>query len=418
MNSRDLPQLPSGWDWVKIDDVTTSVRDGTHAPPPRTIEGIPLLSARNIKDGYIDWDEDYTYISEQDYININQTNSIKKDDILLTTVGTLGRACVLKEEIPFTVQRSVAILRVKKNIIYPSYMKYYFNSSFFKKILIRYSNTTAQSGIYLGMLKKFKIPLAPLNEQKQITKKLSNFDSMIYKTKIIIQNLQILKKGLMQRLFTEGIGHTEFKETRLGKIPKEWEVVRISDIGNVIGGGTPDTKNDDYWNGDILWATPTDITKYNIKYISNTDRKITREGLNSSSAKILPPYSLLLTSRATIGYCVINKDEICTNQGFQNIIPNEKINVEFLYYMIQSEKIQNQLIRSAYGSTFLEIPNKDVKKIKIPVPNLAEQESIAKILSDLDNKTENEKILKKIIKKIKRGLIQDLLTGKKRVKIN
>ncbi len=181
--------------------------------------------------------------------------------------------------------------------------------------------------------------------------------------------------------------------------------------------GTPDTKNEDYWNGEVLWATPTDITNLREKFIFNTKRKISNLGLEKSSAKILPSLSLLMTSRASIGFCAINLEEICTNQGFQNIIPNEKINVEFLYYTMQTQRIQNILNRYAYGSTFLEIPNKVVKKIKIYVPNMEEQKKIVQILSNIDDAIENDQNYSDILKEIKKGLMQDLLTGKKRVKL-
>lgn len=194
------------------------------------------------------------------------------------------------------------------------------------------------------------------------------------------------------------------------EIPQNWELVTISKIANVVGGGTPDTKNENYWNGDILWATPTDITNLKGKFISNTNRKISSQGLKNSSTKILPPFSLLLTSRASIGFCAINEKEICTNQGFQNIIPNEKIDIEFLYYMMHNYNVQKQLMRKAYGSTFLEIPNKDVKKVKILLPPLKEQRKIAFIFANVDELSfQTQKIIDHL-RLLKKGLMQRLFT--------
>lgn len=193
-------------------------------------------------------------------------------------------------------------------------------------------------------------------------------------------------------------------------IPQNWELLKLSEVGEVIGGGTPDTKNEDYWEGDISWVTPTEITHLNGKHILSTLRRITRLGLEKSSARLIPSNSLLLTSRASIGYCAINKTEICTNQGFQNIVPNEWIKVDFLYYMIQSHLAQRQLARSAYGSTFKEVPNKDMKKIKILVPSIPEQQKITSYLSKLDDIINlTQKIIDQL-QALKKGLMQRLFT--------
>jgi len=193
-------------------------------------------------------------------------------------------------------------------------------------------------------------------------------------------------------------------------IPQNWELLKLSKVGEVIGGGTPDTKNEDYWGGDISWVTPTEITHLNGKYILSTLRRITRLGLEKSSARLIPSNSLLLTSRASIGYCAINKTEICTNQGFQNIVPNKWIKVDFLYYMMQSHLAQRQLARSAYGSTFREVPNKDMKKIKILVPSIPEQQKITSYLSKLDDIINLTRKIIDQLQALKKGLMQCLFS--------
>ena len=119
------------------------------------------------------------------------------------------------------------------------------------------------------------------------------------------------------------------------EIPEEWEMKRLDEIGEIIGGGTPDSTNNDYWDGEILWAVPTDITKLQINQIENTERKITQQGLDNSSAKMLPEESILITSRATVGECAITTKPISTNQGFQNIICNDKHHNYLIFYLIK-----------------------------------------------------------------------------------
>ncbi len=165
----------------------------------------------------------------------------------------------------------------------------------------------------------------------------------------------------------------------------EWEEYKISDIADVIGGGTPSTSNSSYWNGNIPWLTPRDLTGYSKIYISKGERNITSDGLRNSAAKLLPKGTVLLTSRAPIGYVAIAKNEISTNQGFKSLILKEDYaNSEFVYYWIRSNIDYLQSIGT--GTTFAEISGSVVKEISISLPSISLQKSIASILSSLDDK--------------------------------
>jgi len=165
----------------------------------------------------------------------------------------------------------------------------------------------------------------------------------------------------------------------------EWREYKISDIADVIGGGTPKTSIDEYWNGDIPWLAPRDLTGYDKVYLSHGDRFITEEGLKKSSTKLMPKGSVLLTSRAPIGYVAIAQNEICTNQGFKSLVPKKDLcNSEFLYYWIKSNV--DYLQQLGTGTTFAEISGSVVKNIDISLPPLKEQKAIAEVLSSLDDK--------------------------------
>lgn len=204
-----------------------------------------------------------------------------------------------------------------------------------------------------------------------------------------------------------------YKTTPLGIIPQEWEVEPLHYLGQIYSGGTPDTEVEEYWNGDIAWCTPSDITKLTTKYIECTDVKITGRGLKESSATLLPPQSIVVCTRATIGNAAICTTDIATNQGFKNIIPNKETNSEWLYYMIIYSK--PRLVRLGCGSTFLEVSKKDFSRFKILVPPLAEQKKIAEILGTWDKAIEMQTQLIKKLELRKKGLMQHLLTGKKRL---
>ena len=185
---------------------------------------------------------------------------------------------------------------------------------------------------------------------------------------------------------------------RFPEFEGEWEECKLGDVAMVVGGGTPDTNNHKYWNGDIQWFTPSEIGRD--KYVTNSLRTISEEGLNKSSAKLLPIGTILLSSRATVGECSINKVECTTNQGFQSLIPREYFSKEFVFYLMQTKR--KELIRKSCGSTFLEISANEVRKIKIAVPTSKEQEKISKLLALLDERISTQnKIIDKLQSLIK-----------------
>ncbi len=200
----------------------------------------------------------------------------------------------------------------------------------------------------------------------------------------------------------------KFKDTPIGKVPVDWEVAQIGDICEVIGGSTPSTTNKEYWNGNILWATPTDITALKGRTIEDTKQKISAKGLTSCSANILPEGSILMTSRATIGACVINTKPMATNQGFASLVCKERVSNWFIYYLVSLYR--KELERLGTGSTFKEVSKKTVKALHIPLPPLTEQKMIADILTNIDNAIEEtDRIIKKS-KELKKGLMQNLIT--------
>ena len=191
---------------------------------------------------------------------------------------------------------------------------------------------------------------------------------------------------------------------RFPEFQGEWEETKIGDIAIVVGGGTPDTNTSQYWNGKIQWFTPSEIGRN--KYVYNSVRTISEDGLNKSSAKLLPIGTILLSSRATVGECSINKKECTTNQGFQSLIPKENISNEFVYYLIQTKR--KDLIRKSCGSTFLEISANEVRKIVVSIPTIKEQDKIAKLLSLLDERIATQNKIIEDLKKLKSAISENL----------
>lgn len=163
---------------------------------------------------------------------------------------------------------------------------------------------------------------------------------------------------------------------------------KLSELGEIVGGATPSTKNKFNYGGNISWITPKDLTNLKGRFINRGERNITKEGFENSSTKMLPINSVLFSSRAPIGYIAINNmNEVCTNQGFKSIIPNDKINYMFLYYLLKFNKDRIESLGS--GTTFKEISGAVMKNIVVSIPeNKNDQLKIAKVLSKIDEKIE------------------------------
>lgn len=165
----------------------------------------------------------------------------------------------------------------------------------------------------------------------------------------------------------------------------EWKTCKLSEIGDIVGGATPSTKNPQFYDGDIPWITPKDLTNWNNMYISKGERSITKAGYNSASCKMMPKGSVLFTSRAPIGYIAIAANEVCTNQGFKSVVPNtDLIDSQFLYYSLIFNK--NKIISMGSGTTFAEISGKVMASVEISLPPLAIQKKIAAQLAEIDDK--------------------------------
>jgi len=159
-----------------------------------------------------------------------------------------------------------------------------------------------------------------------------------------------------------------------------WEFKKLGEVCEIKNGGTPKSDNEKYWNGEFKWITPKDMGKLSNKYVDETPRKITALGLQKSSAKLIPQNSIILSTRAPIGYLAINTSVMATNQGCRGIIPSNKIDTHYLYYFLsKSVELLNSL---GTGATFKELSSNVLANIPIPLPTLPEQKRIVAILDE------------------------------------
>lgn len=229
----------------------------------------------------------------------------------------------------------------------------------------------------LGFIKRIKWNFPPLPTQQKIASILSAYDDLIQNYKKQIQALQTAASELYKEWFVRfrfpGYQTAEFENG----IPEGWKIERIGNIGEVIGGGTPSTENEEYWDGDIPWLSPVDLSDNTNVYVSRGGKNITKLGLQKSSAKMMPKDTVLLSSRAPVGYVALAKNPICTNQGFKSVVCNTSvIQPIYLYFYFRMNK--NYLQSIASGATFPELSGSMMKKLKVLLPQMELQKEFSK----------------------------------------
>ncbi|HEX9980216.1 MAG TPA: restriction endonuclease subunit S [Flavobacterium sp.] len=402
MEKRNVPRLrfpgfEGEWNSKTLREISDYV-DYRGKTPQKTEEGVYLVTAKNIKQGYIDYEISKEYILETDYESVMRRGKPKIGDVLITTEAPLGNVAAIDREDIALAQRVIK-LRGKQKVISNDFLKHRLISPQFQQIISDRSSGSTAKGIKGAELHKIQILFPSSEEQNKIANVLSVIDEMLNRIKKKKALLEKYKKGMMQKIFNQEI---RFKDED-GKDFEEWQARSIGDVAEIIGGGTPETGNEEYWNGNIHWFTPTEIKQ---KYATKSARTITPLGLQKSSAKLLPVGALLLTTRATIGDVSIATEECATNQGFQSLVSKEGYNNVFLYNWIKMNK--HELVQRANGSTFPEISKSEIEQIPLSVPGFEEQTKIANFLSAIDDKINLVAVQIEKMEKFKKGLLNEM----------
>jgi len=370
--------------------------DGTHQTPKYVENGIPFYSVEHITANQFD---DTKYISEEVFERENMRVKLEREDILMTRIGNIGMAKYIDWNVNASFYVSLALIKKNESFNSKFLSQLIHSPNFQRQLWKRTIHVAFPQKINLGEIGKCESILPTKPEQQKIAAFLTTVDNKIEQLSKKQELLGEYKKGLMQQIFSQAI---RFKADDGSDFP-DWEEKRLEDVAEIVGGGTPPTAVEKYWNGNIQWFTPTEIKS---KYIVNSKRTITQVGLDTSSAKLLPKGTLLFSSRATVGEVGIAVQECTTNQGFQSFIVNKNNDSEFLYNWIIKNK--KEFIRRASGSTFLEIGKSEIKKIKLHIPALPEQTKIANFLSSVDNKIEQVGKQLDESKQFKKALLQQM----------
>lgn len=419
----ELGEIPNDWRVKSIGEIFEFSGGLSISRAKLTDKGVNYLHYGDIhmrNENYIDTEKDEAWLPkiEDKFEEIKENVKLNSGDVVFADASEdyegIGKSVAIfnDSEKPFVAGLHTIVAKDINNQLDKNYKRYCFSTNEVRKQFRYLAVGTSVYGISRENIKKIKINIPTIKEQQKIASILSTVDEQIDNVDALIEKNKELKKGLMQTLLTKGIGHTKFKKTEIGEIPEEWEVKELDLIGEIITGSTPKTSEKDNYGNEYLWVSPGDLGIK--KYVTNTVKMLSDKGF--SKTRKLPKGAILVTCiGSTIGKMGISKTELSTNQQINSIICNDKVNSEFIYYALN---YNFNMYTSFISTQAVPIINKTTfGKFLIQVPNIREQIRIVSILSEVDEKIEEHENKKQKLENLKKGLMQQLLTGMIRVTV-
>ena len=404
LTQSDQKEFPSNWEIKELSAICEKPEYGyTESASTKEI-GPKFLRITDIQNGVVNWDTVPFCKCSKDNFEKYQLHS---GDILFARTGATTGKSYLITDCPDSVFASYLIRVRPKSEILPSFLYWYFNSSYYWQQIHQRKGGSTQSGVNGTILSKLLVVVPPVPEQEKITNTLSIIETSIQLTREIIRKTRILKTGMMHQYFVNGINHTNFKETDIGLIPKKWNVVKLGDksISEIIMGQSPPSSS---YNKN---SQGLPFLQGNADFGETYPRPDT---FTTNPIKISQENDILISVRAPVGEVNISPFQCCIGRGLGAIRVNlQKMNYMFMFYYMKYAA--TKLHSLSTGSTFKAIKKSDLDNFDIALPPVPEQEKIVKILSEVDKKLELENIRKNKLEQIKQGLMNDLLTGKKRL---
>jgi type I restriction enzyme, S subunit len=398
----------SDWERQNLEDVLDALIDYRGKTPQKTPSGIPLITAKIVKGGSMQTPEEF--IAEENYTAWMTRGLPQVGDVVLTTEAPLGEVAQLKDNRVALAQRIVT-LRGRPGVLDNGYLKYFLLSEVGQARLKERETGTTVTGIKQSELRLVKIDLPPFETQRRIAAILSALDDKIELNRQTNAALEAIALAIFKEWFVDFNfpGATgEMVESELGMIPQGWRVEKLGDVVDVKGGTTPSTKEPKYWDGEFHWATPKDLSILNSPVLLSTERRITREGVAQISSGVLPKGTLLLSSRAPIGYLAITDIPVSINQGFIAINGHDISNLFILYWLKAN---MERIISRANGSTFLEISKSSFRGIGLVVPDPITLGAFDNVVSPLFEQLKTNEHQSAILNQLRDNLLPKLMSG-------
>ena len=364
--------MKQGWGIKKLGEVCEILNGYAFKSEKYTSEGVRVLRITNVQKGYV-VDDDPKFYPKDEMASLQQY-VLKENDVLMSLTGNVGRVGLLqKEMLPAALNQRVACLRIKNEQLYINYLFHFLNSDKFENDAIFSASGIAQKNMSTEWLKKYTIPVPPREEQERIVAELDCLSGVIERKREQLRELDALAQSIFYQMFGDPITNE-----------KGWDILPFNEVADVVGGSTPKTNIEEYWNGDNYWATPAEL--HGERYIYSTERSITDDAVNKTHLTLLPIGTVLLSSRAPIGKVCITRVPMYCNQGFKNIICSDRLHCEYVYqFLFEKTEYLNSL---GTGATFKEISKRVVEQITIPVPPMGLQYQFAERIDRIEQQKE------------------------------
>ncbi len=425
----EIGLIPEKWNAVKFGEILEiPLKNGLNKPSRVRGDGYKMVNMNEIfaHDIIKNIPMEFVPLTEQE----KKTSLLKKNDLLFARQSLVlegaGKCSIFVDESKEVCFEGHLIrARVDNTISNSLFYYYFFSSTYGKKFVKTIKEQAVVAGIRGSDLKELVIPCPPKQQQDKIADVLSCLDAKIDNLRRQNETLEEIARSIFKHWFIDfefpNPDGKPYKSSGgamvrsdLGDIPEGWQISTIGNEVETVGGGTPSTTEPSYWeNGDIAWYSPTDLTRSKTLFSIDSEKKITKTGLQKSSAKLFPKYSLLLTSRATIGEVTISTKDASTNQGFITIIPNEKFSIHFLYGWLLNKIGIIKLLAS--GSTFPEISKSSFRGLDFLIPLAEVLEKYDLILNPIYKRVENNIFQIQTLTKTRDALLPKLMSGQLRV---
>ena len=403
--------LPCDWKLKKLEQVVyQKITYGIVQPGVFDCNGVPLIRGVDYMSGWKKSDS-FFMVSKELHHKFKRSTT-RKGDVLLSIAGYAGHVSVVPEWLEeANITQTTARISVEVNEASPHFVAYFLDSIEGKLQSRRYIKGSAQEGLNLDDVQKFLIPIPPLPEQKKIASILTSVDEVIENTQKQIDKLQDLKKATMNELLTKGIGHTEFKDSELGRIPKSWEVAQIGDVTSFSQGIQVDVEQHHETKDDskVRFVRISDYTKLDEtpRYI---DSALALKGLVEKDDVVMIRYGEAgRVCRGIVGAIANN---------LFTIRPSPRLLKDYLYHYCASEEIRSKVEALSASSAMPAVSFSSLRTLKLKIPPVDEQDLIVSAISSLGRSIEIHSQKLSQTQSLKKSLIQDLLTGKVRVTVN
>ena len=395
--------LPEGWKWVRLGEVVERIRNGfVYHFSLMSKEGIPITRIETISKGYID--ESKVGYLDFSYYELVKAFKLQYGDILFSHINSfehVGKTAIYNGKPPFLIHgMNLLLLRAKDNVCHPFFLIFLLKSEEIRKKIRSLSRQAVnQVSINISDLSKLSIPLPPLPEQRKIAQIFETVDNAIEKTEKIIEKYKRIKQGLMQDLLTKGIDEKgnirsekthKFKDSPLGRIPEEWEVVRLEEVVYFKNGKSPIFSEEGAYP---VYGSNGLIGFSKIYQFEGEHLIIGRVGASGEVRMVSGKF--FASDNCLVGL----------------LIKEEGVNLKYMFYYLKYFDLKRFITQTAQPL----ITQSLINNLLIPLPPLSEQKRIAEILSQIDQAIEKEEKYKQKLERLKKGLMEDLLTGKVRV---